>query len=41
MAVVVDPINSKARDFYAQYGFTTLPSSGKVFLPMNIIASIL
>lgn len=38
MAVVVDPINSFAQQFYAQYGFIQLPDSGRMFIPMKTIA---
>ncbi len=40
MAVVVDPINGKAVKFYSRYGFTQLPDSGKMFLPMKIIEKL-
>jgi ribosomal protein S18 acetylase RimI-like enzyme len=40
MAVVTDPINKRARDFYKKYGFLELPSSKKLFLPINVIAKI-
>ena len=41
MAVVVDPINSVAFEFYSHYGFTPLPHSGKMFLPMQVIAQLI
>lgn len=41
MAVVVDPINQKATDFYSWYGFIQLPDSGKMFLPMNVIEKLI
>ena len=41
MAVVVDPINQKATDFYSRYGFIQLPDSGKMFLPMNVIEKLI
>ncbi|WP_040481346.1 GCN5 family acetyltransferase [Mariniradius saccharolyticus] len=41
MAVVVDPINNKAVDFYLQYGFEKLHTSGKMFLPMKIIEQLI
>lgn len=41
MAVVVDPINSFAIDFYSQYGFEQLPHSGKWFLPMHVISQLM
>ncbi len=37
IAVVVDPIDKKAQNFYLQYGFILLPTSGKMFLPMKTI----
>ncbi|MDJ1485902.1 GNAT family N-acetyltransferase [Cytophagaceae bacterium YF14B1] len=40
MAVVVDPIDEKAVLFYDKYGFITLPDSGKMFLPLQTIASL-
>jgi len=36
-AVVVDPIDNDAEQFYHKYGFIKLPDSGKMFLPMNTI----
>jgi predicted GNAT family N-acyltransferase len=36
-AVVVDPIDQDAEDFYVKYGFIKLPDSGKMFLPMKTI----
>lgn len=41
MAVVVDPINEYAVNFYGKYGFVPLPDSGKMFLPMNAIRQII
>jgi predicted GNAT family N-acyltransferase len=38
MAVVVDPIDEDATDFYDKYGFIKLPDSGKMFLPMETIS---
>lgn len=40
MAVVVDPINAKAIQFYEKYGFITLPDSGRMFLPMKVIQKL-
>jgi len=40
MAVVVDPIDESARNFYLRYGFIDLPDSGKMFLSMKTIASL-
>lgn len=36
-AVVVDPIDQSAKDFYEKYGFTKLPDSGRMFMTMNKI----
>jgi len=41
MAVVVDPINEKAVEFYKKYGFEQLPDSEKMFLPMKVIEQLL
>lgn len=41
MAVVVDPINPNAENFYAKYGFIPLPDSGKMFLPMRLIEKLI
>jgi predicted GNAT family N-acyltransferase len=40
MAVVVDPINAKATQFYEKYGFIKLPDSGRMFLPMKVIQKL-
>ncbi len=37
IAVVVDPIDEITQNFYSQYGFILLPTSGKMFLPMKTI----
>lgn len=39
-AVVVDPIDQSAVEFYSKYGFILLPDSGKMFLPMQTIKSL-
>jgi predicted N-acetyltransferase YhbS len=41
MAVVVDPINMFAVNFYKKYGFEQLPGSGKMFLPMKTIEHLI
>ncbi len=41
MAVVVDPINEKAIEFYKKYGFEQLPDSEKMFLPMKVIEQLI
>ncbi|MDP2059133.1 MAG: GNAT family N-acetyltransferase [Flavobacteriaceae bacterium] len=40
VAVVVDPIDGDAMVFYEKYGFIKLEDSGKMFLPMNVIAKL-
>lgn len=39
-AVIVDPLDKEAENFYAKYGFITLPDSGKMFLPMKTIEEL-
>ncbi len=39
-AVIVDPLDNDAESFYIKYGFTKLPDSGKMFLPMLTIKSL-
>lgn len=39
-AVCLNPKNEDAKQFYEKLGFTTLPSSGKMILPMNVIAKL-
>jgi len=39
-AVIVDPIDEDAENFYNKYGFINLPDSGKMFLPMNTIKTL-
>jgi len=41
MAVIVDPINEKAIEFYKKYGFEQLPDSEKMFLPMKVIEQLI
>jgi predicted GNAT family N-acyltransferase len=36
-ALVVDPINQDAENFYLKYGFIKLPDSGKMFISMKTI----
>lgn len=36
-AVVVEPLDEKAKAFYLHYGFTELPDSGKLFIPMRTL----
>jgi len=39
-AVVVDPLDQEAENFYGKYGFIKLPDSGKMFLPMKTIRQL-
>lgn len=39
-AVVVDPIDQDAENFYNKYGFIKLPDSGKMFLSMKTIGQL-
>ncbi|UJH67384.1 GNAT family N-acetyltransferase [Allomuricauda sp. SCSIO 65647] len=39
-AVIVDPIDKDAENFYTKYGFIKLPDSGKMFLPMKTIQQL-
>ena len=39
-AVVVDPLNKKAEEFYAKFGFILLPDSKKMFLAMKTISQL-
>lgn len=41
IAIVVDPIDEKAQRFYNRYGFIQLPDSGKMFLPMKTIQTLI
>lgn len=36
-AVIVDPLDQNAEEFYLNYGFIKLPDSGKMFLPIKTI----
>jgi predicted GNAT family N-acyltransferase len=36
-AVIVDPLDKDAEDFYSKYGFIKLPASGKMFLTTKTI----
>jgi hypothetical protein len=40
MAVVVDPIDQDAKNFYLKYGFILLPDSNKMFLTMRTIGHL-
>jgi len=39
-AVIVDPIDQAAENFYEKYGFIKLPDSEKMFLPMKTISQL-
>ncbi len=39
-AVIVNPIDQDAENFYEKYGFIKLPKSGKMFLPMKTISQL-
>ena len=41
MAVVVDPLNEYAVEFYTKFGFEQLPDSKKMFLPMKVIEQLI
>ena len=40
MAIIVDPIDKQAIQFYEKYGFILLPDSGKMFLAMKTILEL-
>lgn len=37
VAVIVDPIDEEAKQYYLKYGFTRLPDSGRMFMSMKTI----
>ncbi|MGB3080225.1 MAG: hypothetical protein WBB31_14160, partial [Saprospiraceae bacterium] len=37
MALIVDPIDEEAENFYVKYGFTKIPDSGKMFMTIRKI----
>ncbi len=39
-AVVVDPLDKDAENFYAAFGFEKLPDSGKMFIPMQTVKQL-
>lgn len=41
IAVLVDPIDGRAIQFYEKYGFILLPDSGKMFLTMKTISDLI
>jgi hypothetical protein len=40
MAVIVDPIDRNAKNFYLKYGFIELPDSKRMFIPMKTISEL-
>lgn len=40
IAVLVDPLDSQAVSFYESYGFILIPDRGRMFLPMQTIATV-
>ena len=40
MAVIVDPLDGDAEQFYLKYGFIALPDSGKMFIPMATVSEL-
>ena len=40
MAVIVDPIDEDAKNFYLKYGFIELPDSKKMFMTMKTISTL-
>ncbi|UPT69739.1 MAG: GNAT family N-acetyltransferase [Flavobacterium sp. JAD_PAG50586_2] len=41
LAVIVDPIDESAAKFYANYGFVTIPSNGKMFVSIKTVEELL
>jgi predicted GNAT family N-acyltransferase len=41
LAVVVDPIDLNATAFYNKFGFITIPSNNKMFIPIKTVEQIL
>jgi predicted GNAT family N-acyltransferase len=40
VAVIVDPLDEDAENYYSHFGFVKLPNSGKMFLDMNTIKKL-
>jgi predicted N-acetyltransferase YhbS len=40
LAVVVDPLDDEAENYYSHYGFIKLPASRRMFMPMKTIGSL-
>lgn len=39
VAVIVDPIDEEAKEYYLKYGFIELPNSGRMFMSMKLISN--
>jgi GNAT superfamily N-acetyltransferase len=39
-AIIVDPLDDAAEQFYSKYGFVKLPDSGKMFLAMKTVREL-
>lgn len=39
-AIIVDPLDDAAEQFYSKYGFVKLPDSGKMFLAMKTVKEL-
>ncbi len=39
VAVIADPIDEEAKQYYLKYGFTLLPDSGRMFMSMKTIGN--
>jgi len=39
-AIVVDPLDEAAAEFYAGYGFAPIPDRGRMFIPMKTVGSL-
>lgn len=40
VAVIVDPLDEEAKNFYNHFGFIKIPDSGKMFIDMNTIEKL-
>lgn len=40
MAIIVDPLDAEAIQFYKKYGFIYLPDSGKMFISMDTVSEL-
>ncbi|MHB1107951.1 MAG: GNAT family N-acetyltransferase [Lutibacter sp.] len=41
LAIIVDPIDSKAQTFYEKYGFIFIPGTKKMFIPMKTVIELI